>query len=274
MHQAAYVSAGRSSRCPSGRRSSALDFCASERQLGRMRAETGATILFGVVMTAVLLVVGLHDAPGAILCGLDYWLNRYQTLLTGVLSVGAATVAAILLWRQIAEARRQSAVGVYDVLNARREKIVQHEQLLARTMGNLDKCHLLMLSIVRAGEKAADQRSGEAEQISKAFRASLRELSDWVATAPHHQDVDVAAAETNFRKSCTIYLNAVSRALWADWAFYFNYPEKLNELFDRLEQIFGQVMPQAASALANVQAERDFIERRLRRVEKLILEDR
>jgi hypothetical protein len=45
----------------------------------------------------------------------DFWLNRYQTLIIGMASVVAASVAAFLVWRQLGEAQKQSGIALGDI---------------------------------------------------------------------------------------------------------------------------------------------------------------
>jgi hypothetical protein len=79
-------------------------------------------VLFGAVMIAVLLgIIWSTAEPG--LCGIpiaaaalrdnqatwcfEFWLNRYQQLITGMLSLAAAILAALFVWKQIKTAEEQ-----------------------------------------------------------------------------------------------------------------------------------------------------------------------
>lgn len=78
-------------------------------------------IVLAVLLTLVMLL-GMDDscksgfaladirARKVASCG-EFWLNRYQTLLTGILSASIATGAAILVLKQLREMNRQNTVA-------------------------------------------------------------------------------------------------------------------------------------------------------------------
>jgi hypothetical protein len=45
----------------------------------------------------------------------EFWLNRYQTTIVGLVGVAAALIAAFFVWRQLREARRQTAIALGDL---------------------------------------------------------------------------------------------------------------------------------------------------------------
>ncbi|MCJ2115943.1 hypothetical protein MKK65_04935 [Methylobacterium sp. J-001] len=62
----------------------------------------------------VLGVLRDHTKDSALNC-FDFWLNRYQTLLSGVLALASAIIAAILLQRQLTANRMQVAAAIGDL---------------------------------------------------------------------------------------------------------------------------------------------------------------
>jgi hypothetical protein len=48
----------------------------------------------------------------------EFWINRYQTLLSGLLAIMAAAIAATPVFRQLRESRRQSAAAAITPLRA------------------------------------------------------------------------------------------------------------------------------------------------------------
>lgn len=58
-------------------------------------------------------------AKGDALNALEFWFNRYQTLLSAIIALAAAIIAAMLVSGQLKEARRQNQQGQLDHLRQR-----------------------------------------------------------------------------------------------------------------------------------------------------------
>jgi hypothetical protein len=121
-----------------------------------MKSEVAPAIFFSVVMVTAAFVGVLYDAgvcsapavhkaiitdTAAANC-FDFWINRYQTLLTGILSVTAAFVAGFLLWRQISEARRQSAATLYVIYLTKHARLAEQMAEVAALNKSIGKLHM------------------------------------------------------------------------------------------------------------------------------------
>lgn len=108
-----------------------------------MKNETGVVWAFSGLLT-LLIVIGVWSTLSVSLCSadtfttspnhrpttwcLEFWLNRYQTFLAGLMALVAAGITARLLMVQISEARRQSAAAAIPHLVARRADLIEADQ--------------------------------------------------------------------------------------------------------------------------------------------------
>src|SRR5665809_23051 len=102
---------------------------------GRLRRRYAVPLILGLSMGGALVVMwmavaALRDATPSLenagaVSWADYWLNRYQTLMTGVAALLAAGIAVAVTWRQGERARadeaeralNQYAVALLNVMN-------------------------------------------------------------------------------------------------------------------------------------------------------------
>jgi hypothetical protein len=70
-------------------------------------------ILFLVVLLSVWLGVAGALVSDAQAKGFIEFVGEWQTLLTGVLAIGAAIITVVPVWRQLKELRAQSAAQTY-----------------------------------------------------------------------------------------------------------------------------------------------------------------
>jgi hypothetical protein len=89
--------------------------------------------IVGLIVLATILGVADSCASGfaaveikkkaAAGCG-EFWLNRYQTLITGILAVGAATVTIYFTRRQVAEAQKLTKLEFVRQLQSEESNLV------------------------------------------------------------------------------------------------------------------------------------------------------
>lgn len=94
----------------------------------------------------------------------EFWLNRYQQFLTGILSLGAAAGAAWLVYRQIAKAHEQNEIGRRQLAAVSAKLILERisayqklEELIAESIARLLSISIEIREIVSISRSTEDE---------------------------------------------------------------------------------------------------------------------
>lgn len=69
---------------------------------------------------------------------LEYWLNRYQTLIAGLVALSAAYIAVRPVWRQLAEMQRQTMQVRLEFLRRRSVEVEREVTLIYEVTSSID----------------------------------------------------------------------------------------------------------------------------------------
>jgi hypothetical protein len=167
--------------------------------LGIVLAAASLLLVTGKLDTCPAALIGSeHQTTGPLLCQLEFFLNRYQTLLGSLIALSAAVYAVGPVWRQLRLLSVQAASDLLPRLREEAEELSADEGCMANAGHIAAKLHTAQ-QYARDPHRAVDVRVGstigEIQSIGQSI-LSLRSsgavdhFASRITLIPNHSNCD------------------------------------------------------------------------------------